>query len=72
MDFDKGDVLVLGGSGLIGSSFIETIPSEEQIINLDIKKKSIKNKKNIIHEYFDLSHKNSENKLIKILKTIKT
>ena len=71
MDFDKGDVLVLGGSGLIGSSFIETIPSDEQIINLDIKKKSIKNKKNIIHEHFDLSHKNFENKLIKILKNNK-
>ena len=32
MDFDKGDVLVLGGSGLIGSSFLEILPFKEQII----------------------------------------
>ena len=68
MDFDKGDVLVLGGSGLIGSSFLEIIPFKEQIINLDIKKKSFQFKKNITYTYFDLSHKNFENQLIQILK----
>lgn len=68
MDKNKIEVIILGGSGLIGKSLIqEFLKNNTKILNLDLTDKIAKNK-NYFFEKFNMTSNDLDNKLSNIFK----